>query len=81
VDKYCIILRGDEIDEETKTDLRASFASHEECQWCGGLHNGICPRVRKIVYHPNDDRQIRKVEFWAEGDWSRSNIVFPEDVV
>lgn len=79
--KFCVILADDDIDEETKDALRAAFAAHEECLWCGGIHQGMCPRVRKIVYHPTDDRQVREVEFWADGEWSRANIVMPEDVV
>jgi hypothetical protein len=80
-DKFCVILHDAEIDPETKDLLRARFAAHEECEWCGGIHQGLCPRVKKIIYHPNDDRVIREVEFWAEGDWSRNQIIFPEDVV
>ena len=79
--KFCIIIPDEEIDEETKDALRSAFAAHEECNWCGGIHQGMCPRVKKIVYHPTDDRQIREVEFWADGEWSRSNVVMPEDVV
>jgi len=69
------------MDDETKAHFRVRFEAHEDCDWCGGIHQGQCPRIKKIVYHPNDDRQIREVEFWAENDWSRANIVFPEDVV
>ena len=79
--KFCVVLHDEGIDEETRDIFRARFAAHEECQWCGGIHNGMCPRVKRITYHPNDDRQVREIEFWAEGDWPRSNIVFPEDVV
>lgn len=78
--KFCIVF-PDGIPEDDKDLYRARFAAEEGCPWCGGIHQGFCPKVKKIVYHPNDDRQIREIEFWAEGDWSRSNIVFPEDVV
>lgn len=77
--KFCIIIPDAEIDDETKEALRAAFNAHEECAWCGGIHQGMCPRVKKIVYHPTDDRQVREVEFWPE--WDKSRVVFPEDVV
>lgn len=79
--KFCVILPDGEIDDETKADLRVRFEAHEECQWCGGIHQGMCPRVRKIVYHPTDDRQIREVEFWADGEWLKNSVVYPEDVI
>lgn len=79
--KFCIVIHDGDLDDETKAVLRSAFEAHEECTWCGGIHQGMCPRIRKIVYHPTDDRQIREVEFWGDGEWSKINIVFPEDVV
>ena len=78
--KFCIVF-PDGIPEDDKDEYRSRFAAGESCEWCGGIHNATCPRVKKIMYHPNDDRQIREIEFWGEGDWSRANIVFPEDVI
>lgn len=77
----CIVIPDGDIEEAVKSDLKAEFEAGHECRWCGGLHNGTCPRVKKIVYHPSDDRQVREVEFWPDSDWSRSQVVFPEDVV
>jgi len=79
--KFCVVIPGEPIDEVTKADLKAKFEANQGCRWCGGLHPGECPRLRKIVFHPNDERVIREIEFWADADWSRSQVVFPEDVV
>ncbi|HEU4635426.1 MAG TPA: hypothetical protein VFS41_04565 [Edaphobacter sp.] len=31
------------------------------CQWCGMIHNGTCPKVSAIEYHPNG--AVKRVEF------------------
>jgi hypothetical protein len=36
------------------------------CRWCGCLHGGTCPRVKKIVY--GDDGTVKEVEFWGIGE-------------
>lgn len=78
--KFCVVF-PDGIDEDTKQVFREQFAADLACRWCGGLHPGECPRVRKIVFHPSDERQVREIEFWADCDWSSDRVVFPEDVV
>jgi hypothetical protein len=32
------------------------------CQWCGMIHNGTCPKVAAIEYHPNG--AVKRVEFF-----------------
>lgn len=39
-----------------------------KCQYCGGFpHQGICPTVKAIEYHP--DGTIKRVEFKGAGDY------------
>jgi hypothetical protein len=35
------------------------------CQWCGGYHSTLCPRVKAIEY--DDGGLIKRVEFWEVG--------------
>jgi hypothetical protein len=76
-----IILIPDEgFEDADKKELRERMES-EACKWCGGLHYGECPRLRHIIYHPSDERQVREVEFWPDGEWDRSRVLFAEDIV
>jgi hypothetical protein len=76
-----IIIPDGDISADVKAELKAAFESGAGCEWCGGIHNGQCPRVKKIVYHPTDDRQVREVEFWSDLEWNRSRVIFPDDIV
>lgn len=78
--RVIIIPDGDEITEEDKADVRHRFENNEGCRWCGGLHHRECPRIKHITFHPTDDRTIREVEFWADGEWDRTSVIWPEDV-
>jgi hypothetical protein len=37
--------------------------------------------VRKIIFNPADDRAVREVEFWADEQWDRSSVLWPEDLI
>lgn len=76
-----VVIPEDGLDEDIKRELMEKFQAGEACRWCGGLHDRHCPRVKKIVFHPNDDRQVREVEFWGDGEWNPSGIIWPEDTV
>jgi hypothetical protein len=78
--KVIFIPDGEKIPEDVKAELKTMFESNLGCQWCGGIHHGQCPRVKKISYHPNDDRQIREIEFWSDLEWDKSRVVFLEDL-
>lgn len=71
------------MDEGTKNLLRARFegADGGPCRWCGGLHQRECGRVKKIIFHPTTEDQIREIEFWADGEWDKSSVIWPEDIV
>jgi hypothetical protein len=76
-----IIIPDEGMSDEVKADLKHKFENDQACRWCGGLHHRECPRVKHITYHPSDDRQVREVEFWGDGEWDRSSTVWPEDIV
>jgi hypothetical protein len=78
--RIILISEDDGLDERTKAELRAKF-ENEACRWCGGLHQRECPRIRHIIYNPSDIREIREVEFWADSEWDRSTVLWPEDLV
>jgi hypothetical protein len=55
------------------------------CVHCAGIHDRVhnlhqvrqpCPRVRRVVWHGNE---ISEVEYWPDGRWDSSRIVFQED--
>ncbi len=50
------------------------------CQHCGGSHAVACPRVKRIRFKA-DGMTPEEVEFWADDQWSRDRVVFPEDLL
>lgn len=36
--------------------------STTSCEHCGLLHNGTCPRIKRITYYENGMR--REIEYW-----------------
>lgn len=63
---------------ELVTEFRARFTRKENCTHCGGIHARSCPRVKRLVWHPNGT--LAEVEFWSSGEWSDENVVWPEDI-
>lgn len=57
---------------------REQFQKKEGCIHCGGLHLRACRRVRRMVMKNKED--LAEVEFWADGIWDESGIIWPEDV-
>ena len=43
------------------------------CAYCGGIHTGTCPRVKRIEYHPNGT--VASVEFHAQATPQAFNFV------
>jgi hypothetical protein len=64
--------------EEELEGYRDQFSREQACKHCGGLHLRACPRVRRLVMRNRDE--ISEVEFWPDGKWDDSMIVWPEDV-
>lgn len=59
--------------------FKGEIPERQPCQWCGGLHQRECRRVKRMVYHPSGER-LSEVEFWPDGQWDESNTIWPEDV-
>lgn len=59
-------------------ELLQQFRDGEACGDCGGLHRRECPRVRRRVFHPNGN--LIEVEYWPDGQYDQSNILWPEDL-
>ncbi|HEV2355818.1 MAG TPA: hypothetical protein VGR89_16330 [Puia sp.] len=77
-----VVLPDDgKLPEDQRQELLSRFEAGEGCEWCGGLHHKQCPRIRHIIYHPSDPTKINEIEFWRDGEWDRSGVLYPEDVV
>jgi hypothetical protein len=50
------------------------FESEEVCPNCRGVHTRACPRVRSVSYH--DNGTLRSVEYWPDGEWPQSEVIF-----
>jgi hypothetical protein len=60
---------------QQKAEAQAAFAAENACEWCGGLHQRKCNRIRRQVWHPNSN--LIEVEYWAE--WKQPGVIWPED--
>jgi hypothetical protein len=70
---------GEIVDENalTREDAEA-LRQTELCAHCKGYHARACPRVKRMKWHTNGT--LAEVEFWPDGSWSDTAIVWPEDV-
>lgn len=70
------------LSREDKNILGAIFRGENPekvaCEYCGGLHERQCGRVKRKVFHANGN--LVEIEFWPDMDWDQSNVVWPEDV-
>jgi len=62
--------------DEIPADVLAKLADVPACAHCGGRHARACPRVRRMAWHPNGE--LAEVEFWPDGRWSESHVIWPE---
>ena len=58
-----------------KRDAQQIFAEGRACEYCGGIHQRACGRVRRVERHPNGN--ITAVEFFSE--WDDTGVIWPED--
>ncbi len=54
----------------------------EACQDCGGIHFGICPRIRRLVLVGEGQSVGNRVEveYWPQGQYDDSDTIYPGDV-
>jgi transcriptional regulator with XRE-family HTH domain len=60
--------------EEERRNVIAHFEAGETCKHCFGIHARACPRVKSLQYHP--EGALAKVEFWADEEWPKENVLF-----
>ena len=63
------------LSRQEKLEAQQAFAENKACEWCGGLHQRACNRVKRKVWHPNSN--LIEIEFWNE--WKQPGCVWPED--
>lgn len=49
-----------------------------QCVHCGGAHLRACPRVKRMAF--SNSNNIQEVEFWADGEWDTTSIIWPEEI-
>ena len=49
------------------------------CSHCGGAHLRACPRIKRMVFHTSGT--LNEIEFWADGEWDTSNVLWPESII
>ena len=43
-----------------------------------GVHSEACPRVKSREHY--ETGAIKRVEYWAEGEWDSPGVVWAEDI-
>lgn len=75
-------------EEYARQLFRGEIEGKLACVHCSGIHNAVagrhpnlqpCPRVRAISWH-TDGETITHVEYWADGEWPKTGIIFPDQV-
>lgn len=69
------------LSREEKEILKPIFQGMTDklpCTDCGGVHERQCPRVKRRCFHPNGN--LIEVEYWPDGSWDESSVIWPEDV-
>ena len=62
-------------------ESQISFNEFESlrCSHCGGAHLRACPRVKRMLFHATGS--LNEIEFWQDGQWDTSNVLWPESIV
>jgi transcriptional regulator with XRE-family HTH domain len=69
---------------EEAADLRRRW-EEDVCGACGGLHTtaikapGACPRIKRVTYDAQG--RMLEVEYWADGKWPTTGIVWPDEIM
>ncbi len=56
---------------------RITLYERSRCPHCQAMHDSYCGRVKRLVFHGTE---IAEVEFWADGEWDDSNVIYPSQV-
>lgn len=62
------------LSQEERARVLQYFEGEEVCPNCRGVHTRACPRVRSVSYH--DNGTLRSVEYWPDGEWPQSDVIF-----
>lgn len=76
------------LSEDQKAEARQIFAAagtetSQICSFCGGFHMRACPRVAEFELYEQQGMNpggLKRVQFWPEGGWDDSFIIWPEDL-
>jgi hypothetical protein len=72
----------DSLSEEEREAARRVFGDGSQvCSFCGGFHLRACPRVAEFeLYEAHGEvaGSIKRVRFWAAGEWDERCVVWPE---
>lgn len=69
------------LSEEEKSEARGLFSDgdgNRVCYYCGGVHARACLRVAEFELYENG--KLKRVKYWAAGEWDDSTVIWPEDV-
>jgi len=71
-----------EISAEERQAARLIFegkapSGQRPCFHCGGVHLRACRRVKSAEWHT--DGTVIKAEYWPDGAWDETGIIWPED--
>jgi hypothetical protein len=63
-------------EEATVESISWKEFAEQQCTHCGGVHLRSCPRVKRMIF---DKNQLVEVEFFENGQWDETNVLWPED--
>jgi hypothetical protein len=66
------------LNSESRAAMEEQFQRGAACKDCGGLHKRECPRVKRKQFLGNGN--VTEVEYWPDGGYDASNIIWPEDL-
>lgn len=61
--------------------FRGEVPGKGPCEDCGGLHQRACPRIRRQTWIGQGSAAGTRteVEYWRDGQWDDSGVIWPED--
>jgi len=67
--------------KQQSVESTISFEEFEKlkCSHCGGAHLRACPRVKRMLFHASGS--LNEIEFWQDGQWDTTNVLWPESVI